>query len=83
MTKLFHIEIDKCEDCPFRQYNYKSDGCREEEGDWCFFPGSLVLWVSKNTRIYKGINFTWEWKDKNQYEGDFPEGCPLEDMIKI
>jgi hypothetical protein len=67
-----HIKIEKCEDCPFRQWLYESDGCREEEGYWCYHPDKLE-WVSKEKYYYQRNKFV----GGNLYEGDFPTDCPL------
>lgn len=83
MTKFLHIEIDKCEDCPFRQWMYESIGSREKEGDWCYHPDKLE-WVSKNFKIFDSeSDYVGKWQTKKLYEGDFPEDCPLENMVKI
>jgi hypothetical protein len=82
MTKILHIEIDKCEDCLFRQwycdYNdpesedeYECDGTA---GYWCYFPDSEVWWVTIIRDLGKDLDIP-----RNEYRGNFPEKCPLKD----
>ena len=72
-----HIKINKCENCLLRQWFYESDGCREQEGYWCYHPDKDE-WVVKNKWGMR--NTKMGMYETPLYEGDFPTDCPLTEI---